>query len=227
MISASTQWPAIGWYSYVEPGGHSRYQRANAARRPALVNASSGGNGACGNPPMCSITCSTVTTSLPLVPNSGTYSATGAPSRTRPDATSSHITADTSGLHAENTAYRVDVVASPNASSATIDPSNPSATWHEGSVPSSISRRHRSRRSFTAWSSIVAITPEGTEGPYGRGARVPIPPRAPSPPRRPPARPLGPVRVRLRRPRGDDAPRRRQLPVLPGRQRLERRRLPA
>jgi len=69
---------------------------------------------------VCSITCSTVTTSLPLVANSGTYSAARRPVSTDPSLIRCQTAAATNGLVAEYTTYRVATVASPNASSTTI-----------------------------------------------------------------------------------------------------------
>ena len=70
MSSASTQWAAVGWYSYWVPGSHIGRHLAKRAHRPSLVSPSSGGSGACGKPPVWVMTCSTVMASLPLVANS-------------------------------------------------------------------------------------------------------------------------------------------------------------
>src|SRR5688500_12394803 len=113
MISASTQCADVGWYSYCDPGSQLNRHFANAAIRPSCVNHCGGPIGACGNPHVCSITCSTVTTSLPLVPNSGTYSTTRLETSTLPSPISAHIADATNAFVAENTAYRVLVVASP------------------------------------------------------------------------------------------------------------------
>jgi hypothetical protein len=72
--------------------------------RPACVYHCGGPSGACGKPDVCSITCSTVTTSLRLVPNSGTYSTTRCETSTLPSPISTHIAAATNGLVDENTA---------------------------------------------------------------------------------------------------------------------------
>jgi len=47
---------------------------------------------------VCSITCSTVTFSLPFVPNSGMISATRSSSRSKPSSKSSHTAAATTTL---------------------------------------------------------------------------------------------------------------------------------
>ena len=77
MMSASTQCAEVAWYSKRVPGSHSSSHSANVARRAAGSAPSISGITAFGKPAVCSITCSTVTASLPLAANSGTYSATG------------------------------------------------------------------------------------------------------------------------------------------------------
>ena len=72
---------------------------------------------------MCSITCSRVTTSLPLVANSGMYSATFADRSRRPSPSSSQTAEATIGLVLENTQNRVSLVASPNVSNTISSPS--------------------------------------------------------------------------------------------------------
>ena len=72
MISARTQCADVGWYWYFVPGSQLSRHLANRSTRPSLVAPSSGGIGASGKPPVCSITCSTVITSLPFGANSGT-----------------------------------------------------------------------------------------------------------------------------------------------------------
>ena len=72
MISASTQWALVAWYSYDEPGSQLSRQPAKRWSRPSTVSQAGGPSGACGKPEVCSITCSTVMASLPLAPNSGT-----------------------------------------------------------------------------------------------------------------------------------------------------------
>src|SRR5438270_396125 len=76
MSSASTQWADVGWYSNAVPGSQLSRHLENAARRLSRSAQSGGPNGARGKPLVCSITCSTVMTSLSWVPNSGMYSTT-------------------------------------------------------------------------------------------------------------------------------------------------------
>ena len=55
----------------VSPGTRFSRHLANAASLPSAVSHWGGPSGAKGKPPVWSSTCSTVTTSLPFVPNSG------------------------------------------------------------------------------------------------------------------------------------------------------------
>ena len=71
-------------------------ERARGAR-PASAP-SIAGITAFGNPAVCSITCSTVTASLPLAANSGTYSATGRVTSSSPSPISSHTADATIGF---------------------------------------------------------------------------------------------------------------------------------
>ena len=103
MISASTQCADVGWYWYFVPGSQFRRHAANAAVRPSLVAPLSGRSGASGKPAVCSITCSIVMTSLPLVPNSGMTSVTLAPTSTAPSPISAHMAPATNALVAEYT----------------------------------------------------------------------------------------------------------------------------
>ena len=66
MSSASTQCADVGWYSNAVPGSQLQRHFANRASRASRSSHSSGRNGACGNPDVWSITCSTVMTSLPF-----------------------------------------------------------------------------------------------------------------------------------------------------------------
>jgi hypothetical protein len=68
----------FGLYSLgdVVPGTQLSLDRANASSRRSRSADAGGPSYAGRNPDVCSITCSTVTRSLPLVPNSRMYSAT-------------------------------------------------------------------------------------------------------------------------------------------------------
>src|SRR3954451_19763985 len=103
MMADSTQWAEVAWYSYDVPGSQLSRQMANAWRRPSGVDHCGGPSGAWGKPAVCSITCSTVTTSLPLVPNSGTYSTTGFDTSTRPSPMSAHMAPATNAFVQEKT----------------------------------------------------------------------------------------------------------------------------
>src|SRR4051812_17286170 len=123
MISASTQCAEVAWYSYRVPGSQVSRHSAKRSSRLSRVAQRGGPSGAYGKPAVCSITCSTVTTSLPLVPNSGMTSTTRVSSATLASASNCHITAATNGLVAEKIEYLVSSVASPNVSNATSSPS--------------------------------------------------------------------------------------------------------
>ncbi len=71
MSSASTQCAASAWYSKRVPGSHSSRHSVKRFTRVTGSPPSTGSIGALGNPEVCSITCSTVTCSLPFVANSG------------------------------------------------------------------------------------------------------------------------------------------------------------
>ena len=113
MISASTQCADVGWYSKIEPGSQFSRQLANFSTRPSRVHCCGGPSGAYGNPEVCSITCSTVMTSLPFVANSGMKSVTSWCSSTSPSAITIQKADATKALVAENTTKRVSSVASP------------------------------------------------------------------------------------------------------------------
>src|SRR4249919_948083 len=89
------------------------------------------------------MTCSTVTTSLPLVANSGMYSATRRSMSRLPSPMSSHAALATNAFVAEKITKRVSRPASPTVSYAASRPSRASANLHDGSSPPSTSRRAR------------------------------------------------------------------------------------
>ena len=99
--STSTQWAEDGWYSKRVPGSQFSRQRAKAAQRPSLVSPAVTSIGALGKPEVWSITCSMVTTSLPLVPNSGTRSTTRLEGSISPSPITAHIAPATKALVAE------------------------------------------------------------------------------------------------------------------------------
>ncbi len=101
MSSASTQWAEVGWYSWAVPGSQLSRHFANASRRRSRSAHAGGPSGARGNPDVWSITCSTVTTSLPLVANSGMYSATRRSMSRLPSPMSSHAALATNAFVAE------------------------------------------------------------------------------------------------------------------------------
>jgi hypothetical protein len=103
MSSANTQWALVGWYWNAVPGSKVSRQRWKARMRPSLAAPSMTGMGACGKPEVCSITCSMVMTSLPLVPNSGMRSTTRAAGSMSPSPMSAHMAPATNALVAEKT----------------------------------------------------------------------------------------------------------------------------
>ena len=103
MISAITYMLDDGWYSKREPGSQPRRQLAKRARRLPRSRNSSGRNGACGKPAVCVKSCSTVTTSLPCVPNSGTIAATRSFGSSLPSCISSQPAAEVIAFVAEKT----------------------------------------------------------------------------------------------------------------------------
>ena len=72
MSSASTQWADVGWYTNCVPGSKLSFHSAKRCE-PALTRSTTPAGRAAppGTRDVCSITCSTVMASLPLVPNSG------------------------------------------------------------------------------------------------------------------------------------------------------------
>ena len=103
MMADSTQWADVAWYSYEVPGSQLSRHLANASRRPCGVVHSGGPSGAWGKPAVWSITCSTVMTSLPFVPNSGTYSTTRFDTSTSPSPMSAHMAPATNAFVHEKT----------------------------------------------------------------------------------------------------------------------------
>ena len=162
--SAITQWAEIGWYSVWAPGCQSSVHSANWARRPALVPHERGPIGACGKPPCMVSSCSTVTSSLPFVPNSGTYSATRRVSSSEPSARCATSAIATMVLVALKMTKRWSSVAAPNVRDATISPSRAIAYWAADDRSASIS-------SWTKRSSWVTASPSTVVGmaPYSRG----------------------------------------------------------
>jgi hypothetical protein len=104
MIADSTQCADVAWYSYDVPGSQLSRHRAKASRRPVGVAHCGGPRGAWGKPAVCSMTCSTVMPSLPLVPNSCTYSTTRFDTSTRPSPISAHMAPATNAFVHEKTA---------------------------------------------------------------------------------------------------------------------------
>src|SRR3990170_1382110 len=149
MISDSTQCADVAWYSKRLSGAQFSRQRPNASSSLPRSPQCSGANGANGNPLVCSRTCSTVTTSLPLLPNSGTISATRSSSRSSPSSNSSQTAAATTAFVHEKMQYSVSSVAGFSTPPCTARPyvlipaSLPflaTATCALGSTPSSTSR---------------------------------------------------------------------------------------
>src|SRR5271163_2618539 len=109
IISAITQKPEVGWYVNLLPTGHSRRHLEKRSRRLLLSGHSSCGNGAFGNPPTWSSTCSTVILSLPLVPNSGMISATTSLVLSLPSPIRIHDAADMIAFVHEKIVYSVSL----------------------------------------------------------------------------------------------------------------------
>ena len=74
-----------------------------------------------------------------------------------PSPNASHTAPATTPLVQEKMTYRVSTFESPKHWSTMTSPSRASANWHDGSRPSSTSRRARSRRTSTLLSSTFAI----------------------------------------------------------------------
>ena len=110
MISASTQWALVAWYSNFDPGSQFRRHWANRESRRSRLSHSVAAIGASlsrrktstsctiGNPPMWSITCSTVMFSFPFVPSSGMMSLTFSSILRRPSSQTVHAAAPTIAL---------------------------------------------------------------------------------------------------------------------------------
>ena len=102
MSSASTQCAAPGWYSKRVPGSQLSRHFAKRSSRPSRVAQSRGPIGAVGKPEVWVSSCSTVTTSLPLVANSGIRSPARVSSFSDPSASSCHTAPAVSALVQEN-----------------------------------------------------------------------------------------------------------------------------
>src|SRR5947209_20527433 len=130
--------------------------------------------GARGSPAVWSSNCSMVTTSFPLVPNSGRTSVTFCSGARVPSPNASHTAPATRPFVQEKMTYRVSTFESPKHWSTTISPSRARASWQDGSRPSSTSRRARSSRASTLASSSFTISDDdaaddlaGLHGPEG------------------------------------------------------------
>ena len=121
-----------------------------------------------GKPAVCSITCSTVTASLPLAANSGMYVGDAA-RRRRAGLRRSAATPPTrrSASCTRRCSTRVSFVAAPNVSNATSSPLRATASWHDGSQPLSTSAHARRRAAPRSWSrrrrlGFRRVRPRGT-----------------------------------------------------------------
>ena len=132
-------------------------QSDRARARPSLVPQYFGPIGAIGNPPRIVVNCSTVTTSLPLVPNSGMYEATVAAGSSAPLAMNGINVLDTNAFVAEKMQNRVSSSASPNDPLATISPPKPMANCAARTLPTSSSAAILASRRAMAAGSVEAL----------------------------------------------------------------------